>query len=56
MTVRKICGNLIECEWFKEATLKKATFELHSLKPAATRRTHEDLLDELARLEQAGEL
>jgi uncharacterized protein YodC (DUF2158 family) len=54
MTVRKISGNLAECEWFKEAILKKATFELHSLKLAAVQRTHEEWLYELSQMEHSG--
>jgi uncharacterized protein YodC (DUF2158 family) len=55
MTIRKISGGLIDCEWFKDATLRKATFELHSLKRVIRAKTHEERLEELARLEESGE-
>jgi uncharacterized protein YodC (DUF2158 family) len=56
MTVRKTSGSRIDCEWFKDATLRNATFELHSLKLAIKAKTHEERLEELARLEESGEL
>ena len=56
MTVREISGSVIHCEWFKDATLKKASFERHSLRLATKSKTHEGLLDELARLEEMGQL
>ena len=56
MTVRRVSGGRIDCEWFKDAILKKATFEFHSLKLAIRAKTHEERLDELARLEEPGEL
>jgi uncharacterized protein YodC (DUF2158 family) len=56
MTVREISGSVIHCEWFKDATLKKASFERHSLRLAAKSKTHEERLNELARLEEMGQL
>ena len=56
MTVRQISGALVDCEWFKDASLKKATFERHSLQAPTKKRTHEERLDELKRLEAEGKL
>jgi len=56
MTVRQISGDLVDCEWFKDASLRKATFERHSLQPATKKMTHEERLDELSRLEAESKL
>ena len=50
MTVRKISGSRVDCEWFKDATLKKASFEDHSLVVSVRFRTHEDRIAELRKL------
>jgi uncharacterized protein YodC (DUF2158 family) len=55
MTVRKIAGGLVECEWFKDSALKKASFEQHSLQLAIKTKSHEERLEEVQELLRDGQ-